>query len=368
MGTSMAYTVREISQALSASFEGDAEIVVTGVSEPAMSDVGDIALAMKPDYAESLNEGRARVAILWEGADWQSYGLDAAIFAPRPRFALAGLSKVMDDGQSYEKGIHPNAFVHPTAKLGSNLTIGAFSYISAYAEIADDSVIAPQVYIGVNAYIGPNALVREGVKIGANVQIGARFIAQPGVVVGSDGFSFVTEEVSAVENARKTLGDQLDAHGDQTWTRIHSLGSVLIGDDVEIGANSCIDSGTVRATQIGNGVKMDNLVHIGHNVVVGDHCLFCGQVGIAGSSKLGKNVVLAGQTGVNDNIFIGDNVIAGGASKIFTNVPAGRVILGYPAVKMQNHVDSYKALRRLPRMFKEVAELKKIVFKTEGSK
>ena len=364
----MGYTVRQISQALGASFEGDPEIVVTGVSEPVSSCSEDIALAITHDYAEKLKDGSARVAILWEGADWQSYGLDAAIFAARPRFALAGLSKVMDAGQSYDKGIHPNAFVHPTAKLGSNVAIGAFSYVAADAEIGDDSVLAPQVYIGAQSYIGPNALVREGVKIGARVQIGARFMAQPGVVVASDGFSFVTQEFSGVENVRKTLGDQLDVASDQKWTRIHSLGSVVIGDDVEIGANSCIDSGTIRPTKIGNGVKMDNLVHIGHNVVVGNDCLLCGQVGIAGSSRLGKNVVLAGQTGVNDNIFIGDNVIAGGASKIFTNVPAGRVILGYPAVKMQNHIDSYKALRRLPKLFKDIAELKKTVFKSKGSK
>ena len=364
----MGYTVRQISQALGASFEGDPEIVVTGVSEPESSCSEDIALAITHDYAEKLKDGSARVAILWEGADWQTYGLDAAVFAPRPRFALAGLSKIMDNGQSYDKGIHPNAFVHPTAKIGSNVAIGAFSYIAAHAEIGNDSVLAPQVYIGAQAYIGSNALLREGVKIGARVQIGTRFIAQPGVVVASDGFSFVTEEVSGVENVRKTLGNQLDLAGDQTWTRIHSLGSVVVGDDVEIGANSCIDSGTIRPTRIGNGVKMDNLVHIGHNVVIGNDCLLCGQVGIAGSSRLGKNVVLAGQTGVNDNIFIGDNVIAGGASKIFTNVPAGRVILGYPAVKMQNHIDSYKALRRLPKLFKDVAELKKTVFKSKGSK
>ena len=364
----MGYTVRQISQALGASFEGDAEIVVTGVSEPVSSGSADIALAMTHDYAEKLKDGSARVAILWEGADWQTYELDAAIFAPRPRFALAGLSKVMDDGQSYDKGLHPNSFVHPTAKIGSNVAIGAFSYVGSDAEIGDDSVLAPQVYIGAKAYIGPNSLLKEGVKIGARAQIGARFIAQPGVVVASDGFSFVTEEVSGVETVRKTLGDQLDFSGDQTWTRIHSLGSVVIGDDVEIGANSCIDSGTIRPTRIGNGVKMDNLVHIGHNVVIGNDCLLCGQVGIAGSSRLGKNVVLAGQTGVNDNISIGDNVIAGGASKIFTNVPAGRVVLGYPAVKMQNHIDSYKALRRLPKLFKDIAELKKTVFKSKGSK
>lgn len=364
----MAYTVRHISEALGAPFEGDGDILLTGVGEPLHCTSDDIALALKEEYAEGLKGGAARVAVLWAGADWQSYGLQAAIFAPRPRFALAGLSKLMDPGQSSETGVHPSAIVHPTARLGANVSVGAFSYIAAHAKIGNDSVIGPQVHVGVNVRVGENAFLREGVKIGARVTIGDRFVAQPGVVIGSDGFSFVTEDISGVENARKTLGDQLDAQSDQIWTRIHSLGGVSIGDDVEIGANSCIDSGTVRPTKIGKGVKMDNLVHIGHNVIVGDDCLLCGQVGIAGSAKLGKNVVLAGQTGVNDNIFIGDNVIAGGASKIFTNVPAGRVILGYPAVKMQNHVDGYKALRRLPRLFKEVAELKKMVFKSGGSK
>ena len=148
-----------------------------------------------------------------------------------------------------------------------------------------------------------------------------------------------------------------------SWTRIHSLGSVEIGDDVEIGANSSIDRGTIRATRIGNRTKLDNLVHIGHNVEVGEDALLCGQVGIAGSTRIGNRVVLGGQVGVSDNIFVGDDVVAGGASKILTKVPAGRVILGYPAMKMDLFLEASRNWRRLPRLMDDIKALKKAVLK-----
>jgi UDP-3-O-[3-hydroxymyristoyl] glucosamine N-acyltransferase len=122
-----------------------------------------------------------------------------------------------------------------------------------------------------------------------------------------------------------------------------------------------VDSGTIRATAIGNGTKLDNLVHLGHNVVVGEDCLLCGQTGIAGSVRIGDRVVLGGQCGVVDNIFIGDDVIAGGGTKILSNVPAGRVLLGYPALKMETHVQAWKNIRRLPRLFEQVAALRAAV-------
>jgi len=192
------------------------------------------------------------------------------------------------------------------------------------------------------------------------VRIGARFIAQPGAMIGGDGFSFVTPEVSGVERARQTLGDQGEVQK-QSYARIHSLGAVTIGDDVEVGANACIDRGTVRDTRIGNGSKIDNLVQIGHNVVVGNDTLLCGQVGIGGSVVIGNNVVLAGQTGVADNVFIGDNAITGGGTKVLANIPVGRVMLGYPAMKMDSQMEVYKNLRRLKRLFSDVATLKKTV-------
>lgn len=362
----MAYTVKEIAAALGAEAFGATDLRVAAVAEPAMAGPDDLALAMSPKYAEGLPQGRARAAMLWAGADWQAMGLQAAIVAPRPRFAMAGLSALMDKGEGFGAGIHPSAVIDPSAQIGADVAIGPLAVIGPRAVIGDGAVIGPQCYVGADAVLGAGAFLREAVRLGARVRIGARFFAHPGAVVGADGFSFVTPEPSGVEKARASLGDQGEVAA-QSWARIHSLGSVSIGDDVELGANSCIDRGTVRDTRIGDRVKFDNLVHIGHNVVIGNDCLICGQVGIAGSTVVGNNVVLAGQTGVGDNLFIGDNVITGGATKVMSNVPAGRVMLGYPAVKMDSHIESYKALRRLPRLFRDVATLQKAVFKRDDS-
>lgn len=359
----MGYTIEQIAAALGAEAVGDISLTVAAVAEPAMAGPDDLALAMSPAYAEGLAKGQAKAAMLYAGADWQALGLQAAILAPRPRFAMAGLSRMMDPGEDYGSGIHPTAVIHPTALIGADVHIGALTVIGPRAQIGAGARIGPQCFIGADVTLGEGAFLREAVRLGARSQIGARFIAHPGAVVGADGFSFVTPETSAVENVRHTLGDQGDATA-QSWARIHSLGNVTLGDDVELGANSCIDRGTVRDTKVGDRVKCDNLVHIGHNVVVGNDCLICGQVGIAGSTRIGNNVVLAGQTGVSDNLTIGDNVITGGATKIMSNVPAGRVMLGYPAVKMDNHIESYKALRRLPRLFRDVAALQKSVFRS----
>ena len=353
----MGYRVSEIATALGAKATGAVDVLITGASEPATAGPNDLALAMSEAYADGLATGQARAAILWDGADWLALGLEAAIFVPRPRYAMSGLTALLDAGPEIEPGIHASAIIHPTAVIGAGAAIGPFVLIGRDVVIGANARIASHVSIAEGAVIGADALLLSGVRIGARVQIGARFIAQPGGVVGSDGFSFVTPEKSTVEQARENLGKAVEATA-QSWTRIHSLGTVEIGDDVELGANVTIDRGTIRATRIGRGTKLDNQVHIGHNVEIGEDCLLCGQVGIAGSSKIGNRVVMAGQCGVSDNIFVGDDVVAGGGTKIFTNAPAGRVLLGSPAVKMQSHVEMQKALRRLPRMAKQLADLK----------
>ncbi|MGH1413380.1 MAG: UDP-3-O-(3-hydroxymyristoyl)glucosamine N-acyltransferase [Pelagimonas sp.] len=362
----MSYTIAEIAKSLGVSFEGDGDLRVKGVAEPASAGPDQLAMAMKAEYAAGLPEGTAQAAMLWQGADWQSFGLKAAIFASRPRFVMSGLSAMMDHGPGFGGGIHPSAIIDPSAQIGDNVTIGALSVIDAGAQIGDGCVIGPQCHIGWNATLGANALLHSGVKICARVSIGDALIAHPGVVIGSDGFSFVTPETSGVEKARASLGEEGN-DTPQSWARIHSLGSVTVGNNVEIGANACVDRGTVRDTVIHDGCKLDNLVHVGHNVVVGEDTLLCGQVGIAGSSVIGSNCVLGGQVGISDNIIIGDRAIIGGGSGVLTNVPAGRVMLGYPAIKMDNHVESYKGFRRLPRLFRDVAELKKAVSKLTGN-
>ncbi len=354
----MQVTVGEIAAALGAECAGETGLLLRGAAEPGQAGQGDLALAMDPKFAAGLAEGQAQAAMLWPGADWQAMGLKAAIFAPRARLAMAGLSRAFDPGPEIAPGISPLAVIDPGAEIGEAAAIGPFVVIGRGVRIGPRARILSHVSIAEAAVIGEDALILQGVRIGARVVIGDRLIAHPGAVVGADGFAFVTEERSGVEEIRETLGQRAELR-DQSWHRIHSLGSVRLGDDVELGANSTVDRGTIRDTEIGNGTKLDNLVHVGHNVRVGRDCLLCGQVGIAGSARIGDRVVLGGQVGVSDNIFVGDDVIAGGATKIMTNAPKGRVLLGYPAMKMDTHIDLQKALRRLPRLAQRVAELEK---------
>lgn len=345
----------ELAEAIGARLDGDGSLEVTGVAEPADAGPRDLALAMQPAYADRLSEGRARAAILWEGADRVGLGLDAALYVPRPRLALAHLTASFDPGPEIAAGIHPTAHVGPEAEIGPGAAIGPFAVIARGTRIGANARIGAQVFVGEETRIGAGCLLLPGVRIMGRVRIGDRFIAQPGAVVGSDGLSFVTPEKSGVETARETLGHQGKIR-QQGWTRIHSLGGVEIGDDVEIGANTCIDRGTIRATRIGAGCKIDNLCHIAHNVVLGRDCLMAGCSGIAGSTILGDRVVCGGNTGIADNLRIGSDVILGGGTKVLANVPSGRVMMGYPAVRMDQHIDMYKALRRLPRL---IADLRK---------
>lgn len=365
----MLITIAQIAAALNARAEGETGLVVAGASEPALAGPDQLALAMDPKYAEGLSRGRAQAAVLWEGADWRALGLRAAIFVSRPRMAMAGISRAFDPGPEIAAGIHPTALIDPAAQIGDGAAIGPFVVVGRGAVIGPRARIAAHVTIAEEARIGDDALILQGARIGHRVVVGHRFICHQNAIIGADGFSFVTPEKSGVEEIRETLGERAEVKA-QSWTRIHSLGSVAIGDDVEVGANSAIDRGTIRATRIGSGTKLDNLVHVGHNVEVGEDCLLCGQVGIAGSARIGNRVVMGGQCGVSDNIFVGDDVIAGGATKIFTNAPAGRVLLGSPALKMDQHVEAWKNIRRLSRLFAQVAELRGVVLgardKTDG--
>ncbi|EAQ01160.1 UDP-3-O-3-hydroxymyristoyl glucosamine N-acyltransferase [Pseudooceanicola batsensis HTCC2597] len=360
----MTPTIRQIAEAIGARAEGAVDTVVTGAAEPADAGPDQIALAMSSTYAKALGAGSARAAMLWADADWKALGLEAAILVPRPRLAMAGLTGLLDPGQRYPEGIHPSAVIDPSAKLGPDVSVGPMACIGPGASIGAGSVVGPQCYIGAEAVLGRDARLHAGVRLMARVRIGDRFIAQAGAVVGSDGHSFVTPEQSTVEQARASLGTNVTA-APQSWVRIHSLGAVIVGDDVELGANACVDSGTIRPTEIANGCKIDNLCHVAHNVRIGRDCLFAACAAVAGSTDIGNNVILGGQVGVSDNITIGDNVVAGGGTKILSRVPAGRVVLGYPAMKMDTHIDTYKALRRLPRLAEQVARLQKAVFKSD---
>lgn len=354
----MQITIDELAKAMNARAWGDLGLKISGAAEPAQCGPGKIAVAMSPKYAGEIKPGGA--AILSEGMNPEEYGLSAAIFVPRPRLAMAGLTRNFDEGPDIAPGIHESAIIDSSAKIDDEVAIGPFVAIGAGVEIGKHVRIASHVSIGRGTRIGTDTTILNGVRIQHDVTIGDRVIIQPGAIIGADGFSFVTPEESGIEEIRRNLGKR-EKIRPQKWVRIHSLGGVEIGDDVEIGAGATIDRGTIRATRVGAGTKIDNFVQIGHNSVVGDDCMLCGQVGVAGSTVIGNRVVLAGQCGVSDNITIGDDVIAGGATKIFSRVPAGRIVLGSPAIEMTTRMEIDRTIRRLPRLAATVAKLQKSI-------
>jgi UDP-3-O-[3-hydroxymyristoyl] glucosamine N-acyltransferase len=365
------YTIKQIAEALGAEAAGDLALEITTINEPQSASVGELALAMEESYSQALQKGSAKAAILWEGADWQTLGLKAAIFAPRSRYVLSGVTRFFEQDIAIEKGIHPSAIIDPSARIGINAAIGPFVVIGADVEIGESARIMSHCSIAKEARIGKDVLLYQGVRIGARVQIGAGFICQPNAVIGADGFSFVSPKAGAIEEAKKS-GTISNAHAITGFARINSLGSVMIGDNVELGANSTIDRGTISNTTIGSGTKLDNMVHLGHNVTVGEHCLLCGQSGVAGSTVIGDRVVIGGQSAISDHITVGSDVIIAGKSGVSSNVPPKRLMMGNPAVKMEANIESYKAIRRLPRLVAKVAALealmKKAVLRNDDKK
>lgn len=347
-------TIKDIASALSATCVGQDDLIVHGASEPANASADQLAIAMTPKFADDLRQGAAKAALLWEDADWQAFGLKAAILVKRPRLAMAALTKHMHQKSEAPTGIQPTAQIDPTAVVGDDASIDHFVVIGAGVTIGKSVQIGPHVSIGAGSTLGNNCILQAGAQIMGNVTLGNRVHVHPGVTLGADGFSFVTQEKSNVESTRETLGQAGTGKTGQPWIKIYSNGGVRIGDDVEIGANTNVDAGTIRPTSIGDGTKLDSLVQVGHNVRIGKNCLLCAQVGVAGSAVIGDAVVMGGKAGITDNISVGDGCVVGAASVVLSNVPAGRAVMGQPAVKMDIYFETYKAMRRLPRMMQNL--------------
>ena len=355
-------TLREISESLSMNFEGDGALSISGPSEPKTASQNQLALAMDDKFLKDIGLGEAQAALLVEGTNWKELGLKGAIFVSKSRYAVARINKLFEDEPFEWQGIHKSAIISNNAKIEQDVSIGPFTFVSSLAAIGKGGRIGSHVLIGKGVTIGEGALIHSGVKIGPNVKIGDGFICHQNAVIASDGFSFVSPEGGGVEQARKG-GGIVKAEKINQYVRIPSLGAVKIGNNVEVGAGSVIDRGTIEDTKLGNGTKLDNLVHLAHNVVIGDNCLICGQVGIAGSAKVGERVVLGGQVGVADHVSIGSDSIVAGKSGVSSNIPRGRFMMGNPAMKIEKNVESYKIFRRLPRILQKIETIEKIVLK-----
>ncbi len=350
--------LRDIAQALGGRLVGDGALEVLRAVHPAeATSATDLALAMDGKLVALLAGSPARAAVVTDGVECPDGVLDGYVAVARPRYALAGLTELFERPVHRDSGIHPTAVIAPDARLGEAVTIGAFVVIGPRAEIGDRAVILSHGSIGADVRIGADCLFHPGVRIGDRIQIGARVILHHGVSLGADGFSFVTPEPGSVEAAKAT-GRVETTTTNRALRRIHSLGAVIVADDVEIGANSAIDRGTISDTRIGRNTKIDNLVQVGHNVTIGENCMICGQVGIAGSAVIGDRVVLAGQVGIGDHVTIGSDVVVGAKSAVGTDVAPRSVVLGIPAQPRDRAFDQFVHLGRLKGLFAEVAGLK----------
>ncbi|SEQ14460.1 UDP-3-O-[3-hydroxymyristoyl] glucosamine N-acyltransferase [Loktanella sp. DSM 29012] len=354
----MPLTIAEIAQALGTTAHGNTALVVQRPAEPGSAGPDDLALAMSKAYADALRASQARAAIVWDGADLDDLGLAAAITVPRARLAMAQLTQAFDPRPT-GTGIHPTAVIDPAAQIGADVHIGPFVVIGSGVALGDGCRIDSHVSIGDRATLGAGCWLGAGTRIGRDCHLGARVITQPNAVIGSDGFSYVTTDLANEERAIKTMGrTPLTPPQDGTRHRIHSLGGVVLGDDVEVGSNSTIDAGTIRPTRIGRGTKIDNQVHIGHNCVVGEDCIVCGHVGLAGSGTFGDRCVFAGKVGTKDHVTLGNDVVMGGGANVYSDFPDGAFVMGSPALDMPDHRAQQKALRGLPQLQKIVADLR----------
>ena len=363
---SKSLTTAAIAKALGAKLIGDGTLTISRIAHPAdATSPDDLALAIDNSLLPLLAESTIRAAVTGPEAELEPGQLDAQIVVTdRGRYAMSKLTALFEEPVPVPVGIHPTAVIDPSAHIGEGAAIAPFVVIGANATIGAHSVIHSHVSVGPQATVGPNALIYDGVRIGARCRLGANVLIHFNTTIGADGFSFVTPQVGSVESAKSTGSIQATNY---ELVRIASLGAVIIGDDVEIGANTSIDRGTIASTQIGNGTKIDNQVQIGHNVQIGENCLICGRVGIAGSATVGNRVVLGGAVGVADHVHIGDDSIAMAMSGIAGNIAPKSLVMGAPAKPREAFIEQMFSISRIKGLMQKVQRLTERVETLETS-
>jgi UDP-3-O-[3-hydroxymyristoyl] glucosamine N-acyltransferase len=355
--TAAARTLTDIAWAIGAQVVGDGSFVVRRVAHPLMAEAPDtLALAMEGGAERTLPRTKAGAAAVAESGAAALADLKGGIVVKRPRYALAQLLQLFDVPPVTAPGIHPSAIVDATATVEASASIGPLCHVGPEARVGARARLLAQVTVGAGAVVGAECLVHSGARIGERCVLGQRVIVQPNAMIGADGFGFVTPEKGSIESAKET-GGRVEAQN-TAIVRINSIGNVVIGDDVEIGAGTCIDRGTLGATRIGRGTKIDNLVQIGHNCTIGENCLIAGQTGISGSVTVGNRVTLAGGVGVADHVTIGDDAIVMARSGVGVHVPPREVWGGYPAMPRDEAAKVFMNSRRLPRVLRDLEELK----------
>jgi UDP-3-O-[3-hydroxymyristoyl] glucosamine N-acyltransferase len=333
---SKSFTLGELTRHVDGTLKGSPEVRIGGVAP--LSDAGPDQISFVSDRRAAKAASNCRAAALIVDASFPDQDRPLLITA-NPYLAFARIAQLFAERPELPPGIHPSAFIGPGVRLGSEVCIGPLASIEADSSIGQGTGIYGSVYVGRGVSVGEQCLIYPGVILLDRCRIGNRVTIHSGTVIGSDGFGFAQDE-----NGRHV--------------KVPHLGTVQIDDDVEIGANCTIDRGTLGMTWIQQGTKIDNLVMIAHNVVVGQHNLLVAQVGVSGSTRLGNHVVLAGQVGVVGHITIGDRVRVGAQSGVAHSVPAEQDMMGSPAVPQKEWFRNYSNIHKLSRLKEEVKSLK----------
>ena len=327
--------LRDLAERLGCRLEGDGEIDIVRVATIQDAGPGELTFLANPKYESALKTTGAAAVVLKDDAP----AAPCAMLRTRdPYLAFARAVGLFAPPWRPPSGVHPMAAVAADARIGRDVSIGAFVSVADDVTIGDSTVIFPNVTIGAGARIGSECVIHSNVSIRERVTIGNRVVLQNGVVVGGDGYGFVRR-------------------GDGTHEKIPQIATVVLEDDVEIGANTTIDRPAVGETRIQSGTKLDNLVQIGHGVRIGRNVLMAAQVGIAGSTDIDDDVIFGGQVGVGGHLSIGRGAVAVGQSGVTNSLDPGAMVAGYPAIDSREWRKSSVIFRRLPELKKRIEEL-----------
>ena len=341
----MEKTVSEIAAFVGGKFYGDGSVIIRDVKSAESAGPGDATFA-RGIYAEHIEEMQEGVILVDELPAKFTKNL---IVVKDCRRSFGELIDLYHPEPKYTGDIHPTAIISDTAVVGHNVTVMPYAVIDDGAVIGDNTVIFPYVYIGKNVRVGVGCELNPGAVIHENSILGDRVVLRSHAVIGGQGFGFST--------------DKQGHH-----THIRQLGKAVLKDDVEVGASSAVDNGAMNDTVIGRGTKIDNLVHLGHNVEVGEDCFIIAQVGIAGSTKIGNSCTLAGQTGITGHIHITDNVTLGGKTGVLGDIDKPGLYVGYPSRPHSVWGREQVMVTRLPDLMKRVKHLEKLLAEKDDKK
>lgn len=353
-------TLADLAALTGATLVGNGDLLISGLAHPRWIESPEsLVVAIEPEILSDLLQQKhpAKAALIAESLKVPDGAFEGYLVVSRPRHALAILMTLFDTPLYHTPSIHPTAVVADSAQVHPSVSLGAFVWVGPKAVLGENTIVLPHATIGAAAQIGENSVIHPGVRIGERVVIGDRVILHPNCSIGADGFSYVTPEKGSVEAAKASGAARHVEAQNTTIVKIPSLGTVILEDDVEVGACATIDRSNLGATVIKKGTKIDNLVMIGHNNTVGENCLIAGQAGISGSCRIEDRVVIAGQAGIADHLKIGEDAIVTAQAGVMRDVSPKTVVAGMPALEGRQLFENTANLGRIKKMRQEIKDL-----------